>query len=161
MRQFTEGQGGIMGMGALGSNRGLSIRWEGHKSQRSRKQTGAPGDQGRMGSAWGRAGRRDLLTDVQGTLAQRLRLPVPPALPVEDSQVVEGGSHLQGVGGRSGREGAARSPRSCRGPPLTAGCSGPSVCSLICSASCRRSVASLYLFWSLWGGPGVEGSQPG
>lgn len=37
-----------------------------------------------------------LLTDLQGTLAQGLCLPVTSAFPVEDSQVVEGGGHLQG-----------------------------------------------------------------
>lgn len=37
-----------------------------------------------------------LLTDLQGTLAQGLCLPVTSAFPIEDSQVVEGGGHLQG-----------------------------------------------------------------
>ena len=59
------------------------IKWEGlHR-------TGAPREQ-------------DLLTDLQGTLAQGLRLPVTPPLPVEDGQVVEGGGHL-GVWGRQVR----------------------------------------------------------
>lgn len=62
----------------------------------------------------GRAGRRlgacevrykrsqsqDLLTDLQGTLAEGLCLPVPPTLSVEDSQVVQGGSHLGGAAGQ-------------------------------------------------------------
>lgn len=46
-----------------------------------------------------------------------------PALPVEDSQVVEGGGHLGGWGGS--REGApSPGPALHSGPPLTAGCSG-------------------------------------
>lgn len=49
-------------------------------------------------------------------------------------------------------------PSACA---LTAGCSGPSVCSRICRASWRRSVASLYLFWSLWGSAGMEGVGQG
>lgn len=35
-------------------------------------------------------------------------------------------------------------------PGLTAGCSTPKVCSRMSRASLSNSVASLYLFWSLW-----------
>lgn len=67
---------------------------------------------------------QDLLSDLQGTLAQGLRLPVPPALPVEHSQVVEGGGHLQGRGGRSGVVGSAPWP-SLLGPHSPQGAQGP------------------------------------
>lgn len=57
----------------------------------------------------------------------------------------------------AGQGGRHRPTAPPPGLSLTAGCSGPSVCSRICRASCRRSVASLYLFWSLWGTPRMEG----
>lgn len=57
---------------------------------------------------------------------------------------------------RGSRAGPLGPPGPPDRSPLTAGCSGPRVCSRICRASCRRSVASLYLFWSLWGGPRME-----
>lgn len=87
-------------MGALGSNCGLTT-----SSRKGIK--GAPQDQGALQDQKGRAsqdkglglgGRQDLLTDLQGTMAQGLCLTVSPTLPVEDSQVVEGGSHLWGWG---------------------------------------------------------------
>lgn len=77
-----------------------------------------------------------LLTDLQGTLAQGLCLPVTSAFPIEDSQVVEGGGHLQG--GELAEAGGPCSPPPKPALPellLTAGCSGPSVCSRICRAS--------------------------
>lgn len=65
-----------------------------------------------------------------------------------------------GVGGDTGQGWAGTAPLRLPGAPLTAGCSGPSVCSRICRASWRRSVASLYLFWSLWK-PRDGGGWPG
>lgn len=41
--------------------------------------------------------RTHLLSDLQGSLAQRLRLLVLASLPVQDGQVVEGGSNLPGA----------------------------------------------------------------
>lgn len=164
-----------MGMGALGSNCRLTKpSRKGIKGQSSQEQKGhrrikvtepqksTSGTYGKGLTRQGTLGQgrgADLLTDFQGTLAQGLSLPEPPTLPVEDSQVIEGGGHLQGWG-RQIRGEKAQPTALPPGPQLTAGCSGPSVCSRICRASWRRSVASLYLFWSLWGGPGMEGSQP-
>lgn len=65
--------------------------------------------------ALGRAGQ-DLLADLQGALAQGLGLPVPPTLSVEDSQVVEGGSHLWGPGSRSGAGRHSPGPSFLPGP---------------------------------------------
>lgn len=38
-----------------------------------------------------------LFSDLQGSLAQRLRLLVLPSLPVQDSQIIEGGGNLTGA----------------------------------------------------------------
>lgn len=82
------------------------------------------GGAGGLGTPWGLGRRQDLLADLQGALAEGLRLPVPPALPVEHSQVVEGGSHLQGRGGRSGAVGSTPRP-SLLGPHSPQGAQGP------------------------------------
>lgn len=77
------------------------------------------GDQDKdKGPVWTRVCRAQgphLLPDLQGALAQGLRLPVPPTLPVEDRQVVEGGSHLW-VRGQQGLE-VGRSGPPCSHNP--------------------------------------------
>lgn len=126
------------------------VRWEG------------PRDRAR-----GRA-RQDLLADLQGALAQGLGLPVPPALSVEDGQVVEGGSHLWGPGRRvRSRKAQPRpslppgphSPRGARGPVSAPGSAGRRGAGLwlpcTCSGPCGAAQG-----W--WGQPGwVSRGQAG
>lgn len=100
-------------------------------------------------------GRGHLFSDLQGTLTQWLGLTVAAPLSVKHRQVVEGCSHLWKLGvtvAQRGPDSPQHPPSAPERPQLTAGCSGPRVCSRICRASWSRSVASLYLFWSLWEG---------
>lgn len=118
-------------------------------------------DRGSVGARWG----QDLLTDLQGALAQGLRLLVTPTLPVEDSQVVEGGGHLQGARGGSGvgRHSpqpsllGLRSPRGAPGPvsaPGSAGRRGEGLWPLCtCSGPCGVARG-----WRGFGQVGVAGA---
>lgn len=104
-----------------------------------------------------------LLPDLQGPLAQWLGLLVLAPLAIQNCQVVQCCSHLQGwepegpdpgpyLAGTLGPAGSRgqRPHHPC--PSLTAGWSFPSVFSLMARASLSRWAASLYLFWSLGAG---------
>ena len=93
-----------------------------------------------------------LLPDLQRPLAQRLSLLVLAPLAIQDRQIIQCCSHLEGGERRLcdlGPAGTWELQGAGEEASLTAGWSLPRVFSRMARASLSRWAASLYLFWSL------------